>query len=440
MQNAKLLTEIESILQINLDEDLVLPSIESKELIEDFIRTVKDKHLETFINPQWVVLAGGKGTRIDDTGILNKNLDIWFGSNNTLQLSCSYLPGSRPHIIVINPDMKKRLISQDEKALLIDDDSIIVVQPKPDGPGGALKAACTAIEKSDAEFVGVAYGDEPFLSKDIYIQTLLDHFIKKADVTLCGKIPETVVEKGGLFFDQDGNFMGTKEWKEMTDAEKQEMWRRLDEGIAYTNTGITLIRRNALLEKINRMRPHGKKGEFHHVDLIRFCYEDKLRTNAFIYLKPIISGINRWTNVLEGEQKLFERQRVRFTRLGVRVDTNAQITVDLSDDFEIGRGSYILGRVHIGKGVKIGRYCRLENVFLENVKVGDLVGLKDVWAKDSVFESNDIVQPVACPIRGLNVKTNIENCKFEEVKVGKDVNVKNLEVSSTVIPGELIED
>lgn len=431
-----LLSKIESIWQVDLYADLDLPEVEAKQKIKRFLETIKgySSQLKKFIDPQWIILAGGRGTRIDESSILNKNLDIWFGNRNTLQLSCSYLPGTRPHIVVINPDMEKRLKNKEEKAELLGEKAITVVQPKPDGPGGALRAACSVLEDSDAEFVGVAYGDEPFLSKDIYIQTLVDHFVKKADVTLCGKTPKTVVDKGGLFFDSDGKFMGTKEWKEMTEMEKQKMWKRLDRKEAYTNTGITLIRREALLERIGRLEPHGRKAEFHHVDLIRFCYEDSLRTNAFIYQGKIISGVNRWTNVLEGEKELFDRQRRRFARLDVRVEPNAQISVEAPDDFEIGRASYLLGRVHIGKNVKIGNYCRLENVILENVEVGDLVGLKDVSAKNSVFKSNEISQPVACPITGLNVRTVVESCEFDDVEIGENAYIKNVEASNTTIP------
>ena len=435
-----LLSKVESILRVNLEADLDLSDVVSPlcadKIIEDFLRTVEGygSQLEKFIDPQWVILAGGTGTRIDPTGILNKNLDIWFGNQNTLQLSRSYLPGSRPHIVVINPDMEKRLKDDEEKDKLLGEQSVIVVQPEPDGPGGALHAAILAVERSDAEFVGVAYGDEPFLSKDIYLQTLINHFVKKADVTLCGKIPETVVEKGGLFFDPDGKFMGTKEWKEMAEAEQQEMWRRLEKKEAYTNTGITLVRKNALLERIGRLKPHGEKEELHHVDLIRFCYEDGLRTNAFIYRNPVISGVNRWSNVLEGEKHLFERQRRRFARLGVRVDPNAQISVDASDDFELGRGLYLLGRVHIGKGVSVGNYCRLENVVLENTEVGDLVGLKNVSAKGTVFKSNELSQTVTCPITGLNVRTIVEDCEFDRVEVGVNTHIKDVEASCTVIP------
>ena len=59
---------------------------------------------------------------------------------------------------------------------------------------------------------GSVRGDEPFLEREIFAQTLLSHFLSGADVTLCGKIPETVVDKGGLFFDAEGRLTGTKEW------------------------------------------------------------------------------------------------------------------------------------------------------------------------------------------------------------------------------------
>ena len=170
------------------------------------------------------------------------------------------------------------------------------------GTGGALQAALPILRDSDAEWIGIAFGDEPFLERTIFAQTLLSHLLSGADVTLCGKVPETVVDKGGLFFDGEGKFIGTKEWYDMTESEKAEMWQRLERGEAYTNTGITIIRKNTLLERIDQLEPHtNRNGELHHVDLIRLCYEDGLKTNAFIYRGDVLSGVNRWSNVLSGE-------------------------------------------------------------------------------------------------------------------------------------------
>ena len=421
--------------------------------LKTFLKTLPADSLERYLVPQWVVLAAGKGTRIDPSGRLSKTLDIMFGAQNTLQLSRRYLPGNRPHIVVINPQMAER-----EDTHLFEPDAMLCVQSEMNGTGGALQAALPEIQKSDAECIGISFGDEPFLEKAIFVQTLLSHFVSGADVTLCGKVPETVVDKGGLFFDADGKLVCTKEWYDMTDAEKAAMWHRWERGEAFTNTGITLIRKTALLERIHRLQQHkNRNDELHHIDLVRLCYEDGLKTNAFIYRGEVLSGVNRWTNVLTGETKLFEQTRQMLAQKGVRADPGAQITLE-SEDVHIGTGCYLLGRVHIGKNVRIGNYCRLENVtLLGATNVGDAVGLEDVSAQDTTFAANPLPAtlersfvarrlrvhrenahiPVSAPIRGLATGSSIKNCTFDAVAVGSGVNLSAIQAYATVIPADI---
>ena len=451
---------IETVLCCNLSEAIgISDKAEAEKLIRRFLHAVSDRiggqsdpsaHLSRQIDPQWVILAAGKGTRIDPSSRLNKNLDLWFGEQNTLQLSRSYLPGSRPHIIVVNPQMAARVAKTDipssgvlppsvldpeETNRLFGPNVILCLQPEyPYGTGAALRVALPAVAESDAECIGVAFGDEPFLNQAIFVGTLLSHFTIGADVTLCGKIPETVVDKGGLFFDNEGKFIGTKEWYDMTDTEKDTMWRRLEDGEAYTNTGITLIHRDAAISRMDRLQPHGDKSELHHVDLIYHCCEDGLRTNAYIHHGEIISGVNRWSNVLTGEEHLFADAKKKLIQKGVRVDPAAQITL-ANNNIEIGHGCYLLGRIHLGDGVEVGNYCRLENtVLLGNTTIGDCVGLKGVTAKDTTFESNLLSTEIAAPITGLDVGSYIENSQFDCVKVGRAVNLKSVAARAIVLP------
>ena len=458
---------IETILRCNLSETTgISETVETENLVQRFLHAVlnqigdqsdlpheNSEQLSRQIDPQWIILAAGKGSRIDPSSRLNKNLDLWFGEQNTLQLSRSYLPGSRPHIIVVNPQMAARVAKEsippsgvippsaldlEETDRLFGPNAILCVQPEqPYGTGAALRVALSAISESDAECIGVAFGDEPFLNQAIFVGTFLSHFTVGADVTLCGKIPETVVDKGGLFFDSEGKFIGTKEWYDMTDTEKETMWHRLERGEAYTNTGITLIRRDAAIARIDRLQPHGDKSELHHADLIRYCYEDGLRTNAYIHRDEIISGINRWSNVLTGEEHLFAETKKKLIQRGVRVDPAAQITL-AKDDIEIGHGCYLLGRVHLSDGVQIGNYCRLENVVLiGNTTVGNRVGLKDVTAIDTIFESNPLSTEIASPITGLAVGSYIENSQFDCAKVGRMTSLKSVAARAIVLPSEL---
>ena len=431
---------LENLLGCKIEDTLTAISSDAAAL-ETFLATLPTDAVENYLTPQWVVLAAGKGTRIDPTGRLSKTFDIMFGEQNTLQRSRRYLPGNRPDIVVINPQMASRIEDSESTERLLGENTIQCIQEEMNGTGGALQAALPALQDSDAEWIGVAFGDEPFLERAIFAQTLLAHFLSGADVTLCGKVPETVVDKGGLFFDTDGKLIGTKEWYDMTETEKQEMWERWHNGEAYTNTGITLIRKSALLERIHRLQPHpNRNDELHHVDLIRHCYEDGLKTDAFIYRGEVLSGVNRWSNVLSGEADLFAQARESLARKGVRVDPNAQITLE-SEDIDIGTACYLVGRVHIGEQVRIGDYCRLENVTLRGATtVGDAVGLENVSANDTTFEANPIPENLAAPVRGLATGTTIKNSTFDAVSIGSGVQLTAVVARGTVIPAGITLD
>ena len=419
-------------------EDVTVGMDFTPDALQTLLTTPPTDSLENYLTPQWVVLAAGKGTRIDPTGRLSKTLDIMFGGQNMLQWSCRFLPGNRPHIVVINPQMATRIAESGSPEQLLGENAIPCIQQEMNGTGGALQAALPALRDSDAEWIGVAFGDEPFLQRTIFAQTLLSHFLSGADVTLCGKIPETVVDKGGLFFDADGKFIGTKEWYDMTEPEKAGMWQRLERGEAYTNTGITIIRKSVLLERIDQLEPHtNRNGELHHVDLIRLCYEDGLKTNAYIYRGGVLSGVNRWSNVLSGEDVMFKQTREFLAQKGVRVDPSAQITLD-SEDIEIGTACYLIGRIHIGKGVKIADYCRLENVTLRGAtSVGASVGLQNVSAKDTTFESNQLPATLAKPVSGIATVSTVKNCTFDAVTVGSSVQLSDIQAHATVISSNI---
>ena len=429
---------IESLLGGKLEDTLAAISADAA-AVETVLASLPTDALENHLTPQWVVLAAGKGTRIDPTGRLSKTLDITFGEQNMLQRSRQHLPGTRPDIVVINPQMASRVEKSESPEQLLGPNAVYAVQEEMNGTGGALQSALPALRESDAEWIGVSFGDEPFLESDIFAQTLLSHLISGADVTLCGKIPETVVDKGGLFFDAAGKFIGTKEWYDMTEAEKQEMWDRWHNGEAYTNTGITLIRKSALLERVDGLQPHpNRNNELHQVDLIRHCYEDGLKTNAFIYRGEVLSGVNRWSNVLSGEAALFAQTREHLAQKGIRVDPAAQVTLG-SDAIEIGTACYLVGRVHLGEKVQIGDYCRLENVTLMGATtVGDSVGLAGVSATDTTFKGNPLPETLAAPVRGLATASTIKNCTFDAVSVGNGVQLSSVVARGTVIPAGIV--
>ncbi|HID57224.1 TPA: DUF89 family protein [Candidatus Poribacteria bacterium] len=432
MRIEEIKAELSDILGVRISEDLGAEIADRLiSVISERLKPESPEDLHKMTDPQWVVLAAGRGTRIDPESLLNKNIDIWFGESNVLQLALRHLPGTRPPIIVVNPQMKERIESEGSERL-IGREAIIAVQEIPNGTGGALIAAAEMLEGIEADLIGIAFGDEPFLERDMFLLTLVDHIIKGADITLCGKSPETVIGKGGLFFDESGRFIGTREWAEMSDGEREEMMRRFERGEGYTNTGLTIAKRIEVLRRLERLKPH-LKGELHHVDLVRIFYEDGLKTNAYIHLSPVPPGVNRWSAVMEGESRIFQANRKEFLERGVRLDPDVRITAE--PGYRIGRACYLLGRVHIGAQVRIGNYCRIENSILTgNTRLGDRVGLKEVVAHNTAFDSNPIYPPLGEPIYGVKVLSRIVNCRFENAIVRQGVKLRNVEARYTVIP------
>ena len=152
---------LENLLGCKIEDTLTAISADTAAL-ETFLATIPTDTLEHQLTPQWVVLAAGKGTRIDPTGRLSKTLDITFGEQNMLQHSRRYLPGNRPDIVVINPQMASRIEKSESAVQLLGPDAIPCIQAEMNGTGGALQAALPALQDTDAEWIGVAFGDEPF--------------------------------------------------------------------------------------------------------------------------------------------------------------------------------------------------------------------------------------------------------------------------------------
>ena len=452
---------VERVLQLDFQRDIPALADEALTAIQARLGLdADDAALRRHLCPLWIVLAGGRGTRIDRSGRLNKNLDIWFGSANTLQLSVRHLVGDRPPVVVINPDTARRLlrpdaspdvadlpgllsddvVDQDAQALYIADRCSLSVQTVANGTGGALIAAREAMEQSDAEFVAVAFGDEPFIEARLPAETWASHVIADADATLCGKRPDAVVDKGGLFFGDDDRLMCTKEWYDMTPDEQARMRAALVSREAITNTGFSLFRREAVLERLDRLWLHKDGTELHHVDLFKLFHDDGLKTHAHVYEGEIRSGVNRWTNVLDGEAYLYERTRQRLAMAGLRVHSDARITLD--EDLEtfvergaVGGGSLLSGRVHIGRGVTVGPYCALENATVTgDSDIGARTRLADTRAHNVRVEASDCEPPVAAPIRELATVTELTSCDVADLVVAQGVRASNTCANGTVLP------
>ncbi|MDE0021261.1 MAG: ARMT1-like domain-containing protein [Candidatus Poribacteria bacterium] len=402
---------------------------------------------------QWVVLAAGKGSRIDPTGRFNKNMDLWFGTQNALQRVCRNLPGRLPPLAVVSPAMARRVLKKtdggeplsgliDEARLdvrlrdrLFGEGAPIAVQPAPNGPGGALMAAEAFLRASEAELAGVLYGDEPFAPPRAAVETLAAFICAGADAALCGKRPETVVGKGAMLFDKDGRFRGTLEWREMKPEEQERMRALHAQNDAVTNAGVSVFRRERMLELLGSLWLHNGT-EYHHTDLFRLFYERGFKTHAHIYEGFIPSGVNRWTNVLDGETALFEQARRRLAEEGVRALPDAQAHIVSGAAF--GVGCAVSGKIVVEEKCGVGGYVHLSDAVLEGeTSVGDRARVRDSRLRNASVDACDDGSPVGTAIDLLHTLTNIDGCSLENVVVGRGCQLQNVQARFTVLPPNL---
>lgn len=406
---------------------------------------------------QWVVLAAGKGSRMDPSGRFNKNMDLWFGTQNALQRVCRNLPGRLPPLAVVSPAMARRVLKKTDggeplsghisghmnearldiplRDRLFGKGAPLAVQPAPNGPGGALMAAEPFLRASEAELAGVLYGDEPFAPPRAAVETLAAFVCAGADAALCGKKPETVVGKGAVLFDEEGRFRGTLEWRDMTPEEQERMRALHAQNEAVTNAGVSVFRRERMLELLGSLWLHNG-AEYHHTDLFRLFYERGFKTHAHIYERFIPSGVNRWTNVLDGEAALFEETRRRLAEGGVRALPDAQAHLESGAAF--GVGCAVSGQIVVEETCGVGGYVHLSDAVLEGeTSVGDRARVRDSRLRNAAVDACDDGSPVGAAVDLLHTLTNIDGCSLENVVVGRGCQLQNVQARFTVLPPNL---
>ena len=107
-------------------------------------------------------------------------------------------------------------------------------------------------------------------------------------------------------------------------------------------------------------------------------------------------------------------------------------------NIDIGSACYLKGTVQIGRDVKIGDYCKLEDVKLTgNASIGDSVALQNVTAKNTTIGSNKLPLNFSDPLNGLATASTISNSSFDSVAIGAAVELRNIRAHATVIPSEI---
>ncbi|HEX8959054.1 MAG TPA: bifunctional UDP-N-acetylglucosamine diphosphorylase/glucosamine-1-phosphate N-acetyltransferase GlmU [Solirubrobacterales bacterium] len=226
-----------------------------------------------------------------------------------------------------------------------------VVQPQPDGTGGALRAALSLIK--DAETVLVLSGDHPLISAEAIAALLAAHESSGAAATVTTAVLEDPGSYGRVVRDESGDLARIVEAKAPGDATPEEL------AIREVNAGTYAFAAAPLAEALGRIGADNAQGEYYLGDVLPLMREAGLRVAA--HAAPdgaVMLGVNTRLDLAAVEAEARRRILAAHMLAGVTVvdpgSTWVDADVELAADARIEPGTSLRGRSEVGAGSVVG--------------------------------------------------------------------------------------
>ncbi|MEI6650541.1 MAG: NTP transferase domain-containing protein [Candidatus Moraniibacteriota bacterium] len=233
---------------------------------------------------QVIVMAGGKGTRMNMTDIPKTMIRVEGKPivEYIVEAAESAVPETKPVVIVgfqghtIQAYLGDRVICVEQKEQL--------------GTGHAVACAAPLLrERKDIKYVIVLAGDQPLISADT-IRTVLDHHEKSQETITLGTvvvpdfsgIHEHLLHYGRIIRKEDGTVSRIVEYKDATEEER---------AIREVNTSVYCFDADWLWSHIDKLGSDNASKEFYITDLIGMAMEEGRNINA-IPLPDPLEGLN----------------------------------------------------------------------------------------------------------------------------------------------------
>jgi bifunctional UDP-N-acetylglucosamine pyrophosphorylase / glucosamine-1-phosphate N-acetyltransferase len=226
-----------------------------------------------------------------------------------------------------------------------------IVQPEPDGTGGALRAAADVVRSSDT--VLILSGDHPLVSAEIIGELIAAHRDTDAAATVMTTEMDDPGSYGRIVRGAEGEIERIAEAKTPGDATPEEL------AIKEVNAGTYAFAGARLAEALERLTNDNAQGEYYLGDVLPMLRESGLRVCA--YRAPDLGvnlGINDRADLARVAQEARRRIMVGHMRAGVTIEdpgaTWIDADVEIAADATILPGTTLRGGSSIGAGSTIG--------------------------------------------------------------------------------------
>jgi bifunctional UDP-N-acetylglucosamine pyrophosphorylase/glucosamine-1-phosphate N-acetyltransferase len=255
----------------------------------------------------------------------------------------------------------------------------VVTQPKPDGTGGAVRAALPLIEQAEA--VLVLSGDVPLISAETISGLLGAHEASGAAATMLTIELDDPGAYGRVVRSASGEVEGVVEAKASGDATPEQL------AIREINAGTYVFQAAPLAEALAGLSSENAQGEYYLPDVL-----PALRAAGHAVAGhladdlAVTMGVNNRADLAEVEAEARRRILNAHMLAGVTVVDPASTWIDadveIAADARIEPGTSLRGKTTVGSGCVVGPFSTLTDTtlgsdvsvphsFLVECKVGD---------------------------------------------------------------------
>ncbi len=227
-------------------------------------------------------------------------------------------------------------------------------QTEQRGTGHAVQQAMPSIP--GAARVLVLYGDVPLITTST-LQRLLD---APGKLAVLAAEPDDPDGYGRILRDSEGNVAAIVEQKDASAAQRR---------IGIINTGVIAAEGESLARWLANLSDDNAQGEYYLTDIFAMAAAEYSGAEIVLVADPVeAEGANDPWQLAQLERAFQQREVRALCAQGVRFADPARIDirgqVEVGTDVEIDVDVILAGRVALGDGVRIGAFCRLQDVSL----------------------------------------------------------------------------
>jgi len=242
-----------------------------------------------------------------------------------------------------------------------------VVQPEPDGTGGAIRAALPLIE--EAETVVVLSGDHPLISAEDIGALLEAHASAGAEATMLTIELDDPGSYGRVVRDEAGEVERIVEAKAAGDADPAELV------ICEINAGTYAFQGGPLATVLRQLSNDNAQGEYYLTDVFSLMREAGHpvaghRTEDFAVTMGVNNRVELAAAEAEGRRRILERHMLAGVTVVDPGTTWVDAGVEIAADARIEPGTSLRGATAVGAGSVVGPLSTLiDSRVGENVNV-----------------------------------------------------------------------